>query len=100
MKCKNFKEKALYFMLLAIPNLLLANGNGVWQSNALQTIINFTSGPFMKAIGAIIVICVGIYVVKNLDRLGEIAWKCIGIILATIAIANAQTIATKLFGVG
>lgn len=87
-------------MLLAMPNLLLANGSGVWQSNALQTIIDFTSGPFMKAIGAIIVICVGIYVVKNLDRLGEIAWKCIGIILATIAIANAQTIATKLFGVG
>ncbi len=87
-------------MLLAMPSLLLANGTGVWQSNALQTIINFTSGPFMKAIGAIIVICVGIYVVKNLDRLGEIAWKCIGIILATIAIANAQTIATKLFGVG
>ncbi len=53
-------------MLLAMPNLLLANGSGVWQSNALQTIINFTSGPFMKAIGAIIVICVGIYVVKNL----------------------------------
>ncbi len=74
MKCRNFKEKALCFMLLAMPNLLLANGSGVWQSNALQTIINFTSGPFMKAIGAIIVICVGIYVVKNLDRLGEIAW--------------------------
>ncbi len=36
-------------MLLAMPNLLLANGSGVWQSNALQTIINFTSGPFMKA---------------------------------------------------
>ncbi|WRE35451.1 virB2 type IV secretion protein [Helicobacter pylori] len=71
-----------------------------YKQSSILLIINFTSGPFMKAIGAIIVICVGIYVVKNLDRLGEIAWKCIGIILATIAIANAQTIANKLFGVG
>lgn len=42
----------------------------------------------MKVIGVIIVICVGIYVVKNLDRLGEIVWKCIGIILVIIVIVN------------
>ncbi|AFI06576.1 TrbC/VirB2 family protein [Helicobacter cetorum] len=100
MKYKGLKEKALVFVLLTIPNWLLANGGGSNQQwkNTLNKIIDFVSSDFMKVIGTIIVICIGFYVLKNLDRLGEIVWKVLGVVLAIIAIINARSISNFFFG--
>ncbi|TLD95421.1 hypothetical protein LS71_008430 [Helicobacter jaachi] len=51
----------------------------------------------LKAIGTIIIIAVGIYFMKNLDRWKEIFLTCIGIIAATLIIMNADTIANTFF---
>ena len=46
----------------------------------------------LTAIGTLIIVAVGIYFLKNLERWKEIFIQCVGIIAATLLIMNAQAI--------
>ncbi len=83
----------LRVMYILLPYTLQASA---WKEK-FEKIVNFVSNDFMKTIGAIIVIGVAVYALKNMDRLGEIAWKCVTIILATVSVVYAKDIANWLF---
>lgn len=51
----------------------------------------------LTAIGTLIVVAVGIYFLRNLERWKEIFIQCIGIIAATLLIMNAQAISQWAF---
>ncbi|MBR2111597.1 MAG: hypothetical protein IJ950_01365 [Helicobacter sp.] len=51
----------------------------------------------LTAIGTIIIVAVGIYFLKNLERWKEIFITCLGIIGATLLIMNAQSISQWAF---
>ncbi|MFC3848509.1 TrbC/VirB2 family protein [Helicobacter baculiformis] len=83
----------IFFLGIFLPYTLQA---AAWNEK-FEKIINFISNDFMKTIGAIVIIGVAVYAMKNLDRLGEIAWKCVTIILATVSVVYAKDIANWLF---
>lgn len=51
----------------------------------------------LTAIGTLIIVAVGIYFLKNLERWKEIFIQCVGIIAATLLIINAQAISQWAF---
>ena len=51
----------------------------------------------LTAIGTLIIVAVGIYFLKNLERWKEIFIQCVGIIAATLLIMNAQAISQWAF---
>ncbi|WP_095296139.1 TrbC/VirB2 family protein [Helicobacter sp. 13S00482-2] len=58
----------------------------------VNNILDLISNVYMKSIGALIVVGIGIYMFKEKERLKEISVSCIIIILAIMAITNAREI--------
>ncbi|MGL2730705.1 virB2 type IV secretion protein [Helicobacter pylori] len=89
-------KKVCRMMSLAMlmPSFLLAAPD---YKQKFTQILDFISNDFIKAIGSLIVVGTCIYAYKNWDRLGEIGWKCVGIIIITTAISNAKTLSQWLF---
>ncbi len=85
-------KKLLKIFALALPSVVF--------SADLTSIVNKISSwiqTALTAIGTIIIIAVAIYFMKNLDRWKEIFLVCLGIVLATLGIMNAQAISFFLF---
>ncbi|PAF49636.1 hypothetical protein BKH41_01950 [Helicobacter sp. 12S02232-10] len=63
----------------------------------IQKITGYFSSTLMKTIGALIIIAVAIYFLKNLERWKEVGLACLSIILGSLAITHSQAIAQWLF---
>ncbi|MDO7253086.1 virB2 type IV secretion protein [Helicobacter cappadocius] len=59
----------------------------------VNNILDLISNTYMKALGGLIILAVGIYMIKEKERLKEIATSCIVIIVAVATITNARQIA-------
>ncbi|RKV51469.1 virB2 type IV secretion protein [Helicobacter pylori] len=81
-------------LAMLMPSFLLAAPD---YKQKFTQILDFISNDFIKAIGGLIIVGTCIYAYKNWDRLGEIGWKCVGIIIITAAISNAKTLSQWLF---
>ncbi|GAA7064047.1 hypothetical protein AOHp70_12140 [Helicobacter pylori] len=81
-------------MSLAMLSLVFYWWRQITNKNSLKYWI---CNDFIKAIGGLIIVGTCIYAYKNWDRLGEIGWKCVGIIIITDAISNAKTLSQWLF---
>ncbi|GAA9282728.1 hypothetical protein HpHA229_05610 [Helicobacter pylori] len=84
---KQIRRMMSFSFLLAVPD----------SKQKFTQILDFISNDFIKAIGGLIIVGTCIYAYKNWDRLGEIGWKCVGIIIITVAISNAKTLSQWLF---
>ncbi len=90
-----FKQiRRMMSLAILMPSFLLAAPD---YKQKFTQILDFISNDFIKAIGGLIIVGTCIYAYKNWDRLGEIGWKCVGIIIITAAISNAKTLSQWLF---
>ena len=81
---------AIAFVLL--PELALSAD----LNSMVSKIFNWVQTA-LTAIGTLIIVAVGIYFLKNLERWKEIFIQCVGIIAATLLIMNAQAISQWAF---
>lgn len=90
-----FKQiRRMMSLAMLMPSFLLAEPD---YKQKFTQILDFISNDFIKAIGGLIIVGTCIYAYKNWDRLGEVGWKCVGIIIITAAISNAKTLSQWLF---
>ncbi|TLD86262.1 hypothetical protein LS66_009565 [Helicobacter sp. MIT 03-1614] len=91
----NKHSKALILVAIAfvlIPELALSAD----LNSMVSKIFNWVQTA-LTAIGTLIIVAVGIYFLKNLERWKEIFIQCVGIIAATLLIMNAQAISQWAF---
>lgn len=82
----------LLFISIIVPEMALSAD----LNSMVSKIFNWIQTALV-AIGTLIIVAVGIYFLKNLDRWKEIFVQCLGIIAATLLIMNAQSIAQWAF---
>lgn len=95
MKHKNHRfHKLLVVLTLSIimPEVALSAD----LNSMVSKIFNWIQTALV-AIGTLIIVAVGIYFLKNLDRWKEIFIQCLGIVAATLLIMNAQAISQWAF---
>ncbi|WP_394996079.1 TrbC/VirB2 family protein [uncultured Helicobacter sp.] len=80
------------FISLVLPEMAL----GADLNSMVSKIFSWVQTA-LTAIGTLIIIAVGIYFLKNLERWKEIFIQCVGIIAATLLIMNAQSISQWAF---
>lgn len=87
-------HKLLVMLLISIvlPEIALSAD----LNSMVSKIFNWIQTALI-AIGTLIIVAVGIYFLKNLDRWKEIFIQCLGIIAATLLIMNAQSISQWAF---
>ncbi|WP_276890340.1 TrbC/VirB2 family protein [Helicobacter japonicus] len=91
----NKHSKALILVAIAfilMPELALSAD----LNSMVSKIFNWVQTA-LTAIGTLIIVAVGIYFLKNLERWKEIFIQCVGIIAATLLIMNAQAISQWAF---
>lgn len=71
------------------------------QAKSFEDIVNnvldLVSNTYMKLIGSLIILAVGIYMIKEKERLKEILVNCIVIIVGTAVVVNAREISNWFF---
>lgn len=87
---RNMRYLLLFFIMV---DLASAKSFG----DLVTSLLDFLNNGFMKAVGVLICIGIGIYMVKQHDRIKEILVTCIVIILGTLAITNSQAIANLIW---
>ncbi|WP_334084823.1 TrbC/VirB2 family protein [Helicobacter typhlonius] len=91
----NKHSKALILVAIAfvlMPELALSAD----LNSMVSKIFNWVQTA-LTAIGTLIIVAVGIYFLRNLERWKEIFIQCVGIIAATLLIMNAQAISQWAF---
>ncbi|MGI0405910.1 TrbC/VirB2 family protein [Helicobacter himalayensis] len=91
----NKHSKALILVAIAfvlMPEIALSAD----LNSMVSKIFNWVQTA-LTAIGTLIIVAVGIYFLKNLERWKEIFIQCVGIIAATLLIMNAQAISQWAF---
>ncbi|PAF42320.1 hypothetical protein BKH45_04360 [Helicobacter sp. 11S03491-1] len=63
----------------------------------INEILNLISNTYMKALGSLIILGVGIYMIKEKERIKEIFVTCIIIIIGVAVIVNAKEISNYIF---
>lgn len=92
---QNKHSRALILVAIAfvlMPELALSAD----LNSMVSKIFNWVQTA-LTAIGTLIIVAVGIYFLKNLERWKEIFIQCVGIIAATLLIMNAQAISQWAF---
>lgn len=80
------------FLSILLPEIALSAD----LNSMVSKIFNWIQTALV-AIGTLIIVAVGIYFLKNLDRWKEIFIQCLGIVAATLLIMNAQAISQWAF---
>lgn len=65
--------------------------------DVVNSILDLVSNTYMKLIGSLIILAVGIYMIKEKERLKEILVNCIVIIVGTAVVVNAREISNWFF---
>lgn len=86
-------QMRFYILLLLLINFADAK---TFQDQ-VNSILDIVSNDYTKPLGGLIILGIGIYMIKEKERLKEIFVNCIVIIIATIVITNARTIGDWLF---
>lgn len=86
-------QMRFYILLLLLMNFADAK---TFQDQ-VNSILDIVSNDYTKPLGGLIILGVGIYMIKEKERLKEIFVNCIVIIIATMVITNAREIANWLF---
>lgn len=86
------KLLVVLFLSIFLPEIALSAD----LNSMVSKIFNWIQTALI-AIGTLIIVAVGIYFLKNLDRWKEIFIQCLGIIAATLLIMNAQSISQWAF---
>lgn len=86
-------QMRFYILLLLLMNFADAK---TFQDQ-VNSILDIVSNDYTKPLGGLIILGIGIYMIKEKERLKEIFISCILIIIATMVITNAREIANWLF---
>lgn len=86
-------QMRFYILLLLLMNFADAK---TFQDQ-VNNILDIVSNDYTKPLGGLVVLGIGIYMIKEKERLKEIFISCILIIIATMVITNAREIANWLF---
>lgn len=92
---KKINEIQMRFYILVL--LLINFADAKTFQDQVNSILDIVSNEYTKPIGALIVLGVGIYMIKERERLKEIFVSCIVIIIGTMVITNARQISDWLF---
>lgn len=97
MQGQDRKSLVFKFLVITAISMLLPEVAMCADLNSMVTKIFGWVKTALVAIGTLIIIAVGIYFLKNLERWKEIFVQCVGIIAATLLIMNADTISQWAF---
>ncbi len=97
MQGQDRKSLVFKFLVIAAISMLLPEVALCADLNSMVTKIFGWVKTALVAIGTLIIIAVGIYFLKNLERWKEIFVQCVGIIAVTLLIMNADTISQWAF---
>ena len=97
MQGQDRKSLVFKFLVIAATSMLLPEVALCADLNSMVTKIFGWIKTALTAVGTLVIVAVGIYFLKNLERWKEIFLMCVGIIGATLLIMNADTISRWAF---
>lgn len=97
MQGQDRKSLVFKFLVIAAISMLLPEVALCADLQSMTTKIFAWIKTALTAVGTLVIVAVGIYFLKNLERWKEIFLTCVGIIGATLLITNADTISRWAF---